>query len=135
MSNILTDKEYSDLLRLQASKEVQELDAIQECENLYPEMCAEFKKFQRAQYEMLCKKQLDYGPNNIALGTQLKTTDEKLASISGIIIRANDKLQRLINLVIINKRSPKNESIIDTFMDLAVYSTIALVVDSGKWGK
>lgn len=113
----------------------QKENAIEYCEQNYPKMCAEFKSIQQKQYELLCKKQMDYGPGNIAVGTQLKDDKEIMASLKAIIVRANDKMQRLVNLILINNREPSNESVEDTFMDLAVYSTIAMVVKNGKWGK
>ena len=39
-------------------------------ESEYPLMTDEFKRLQRIQYETFCRKQLDYGPGNIAVGTQ-----------------------------------------------------------------
>lgn len=114
---------------------VSEIDPVKYCELNYPEMCAEFKSIQKKQYELLCKKQMDYGPANIAMGTTLSNNNQIMASIKGIIVRANDKMQRLVNLILINNREPTNESVEDTFMDLAVYSTIAMVVRNGKWGK
>lgn len=114
---------------------VAEVDPVKYCELNYPEMCSEFKAIQKNQYELLCKKQMDYGPANIAMGTTLSNNNQIMASIKGIIVRANDKMQRLVNLILINNREPTNESVEDTFMDLAVYSTIAMVVRNGKWGK
>jgi hypothetical protein len=110
-------------------------DAVEWCESNYPEMCAEFKQWQEEQYKLLCRKQMDYGPLNISMGTQLRNDNEIKASLTGIIVRANDKMQRLVNLVIINGQSPQNESIEDTFMDLANYANIALTVKNGKWGR
>lgn len=134
-------KAYAELKKLQEEqytdrKVTTELDrAVYECEQVYPETCKEFIAIQHKQYQLFCKKNLDYGPGNIAVGTKLSNDNEILASLTGIIVRANDKLQRLVNLILINRREPKNESIEDTFMDLAVYSNIAMVVKNGKWGK
>lgn len=111
------------------------IDSVLYCEANFPETTSMFKNLQKEQYKLFCQKQMDYGPSNIALGTQLKNDKEILASIRGIIIRANDKMQRLINLVIINDREPENESVTDTFMDLSVYATIAMTVKNGMWGK
>jgi hypothetical protein len=44
---------------------------ILEMESKYPEMTKEFKKIMRDQYETFCKKMLDYGTDNIALGKDL----------------------------------------------------------------
>ena len=45
-------------------------------EKEWPEMTMEFKRLQREQYELFCRKQHDYGPGNISVGTQLQTDDE-----------------------------------------------------------
>ena len=51
-------------------------DVIKYMEETYPEMTSEFKQIQRDQYELFCKKQYDYGPQNIAVGTILKTKED-----------------------------------------------------------
>ena len=104
-------------------------------ERQYPEPAKEFKRLQNEQYELFCKKQMDYGPSNIAMGTSLETDEEKRLSKIGLIVRINDKIQRLINLVVRNNRSAQNEPTIDAFKDLACYGIIAQIVEAGKWGK
>jgi hypothetical protein len=42
---------------------VQPTSAIKQCEEKYPETTAEFKKILKEQYEIFCKKQLNYGPD------------------------------------------------------------------------
>ena len=109
-------------------------NAIEYIEEHYPETAKEFKKIQEEQYETFCKKQMDYGPSNIAMGTELKTDEEKRLSKIGLIVRINDKIQRLINLVVKNNREAQNEPIEDAFKDLSVYGIIAQIVKNGKWG-
>tara|TARA_Y100000310_G_C20251423_1_gene609279 strand:+ start:62 stop:487 length:426 start_codon:yes stop_codon:yes gene_type:complete len=111
------------------------LAPVEYCEKLYPEMMTEFKRLQKEDYETFCKKQMDYGPGNISLGTTLITEEEKKMSLTGLIIRMNDKVQRLLNLVIKTGRNPQNESITDAFGDLSVYGIISRVVSSSKWAK
>ena len=53
----------------------------------------------------------------------------------GLTVRINDKIQRLINLVVKNNRKAQNEPTIDAFKDLACYGIIAQIVKNGKWGK
>ena len=129
MSNIKereinTDEEYQ-----------QNMDAIEFIEAQYPETAYEFQRLQDEQYALFCRKQMDYGPSNIAMGTELKTNDEKRLSLVGLIVRINDKVQRLINLVVKNNREAQNEPTIDAFKDLACYGIIAQIVKNGKWGK
>ena len=104
-------------------------------ENQYPETAKEFRRIQKEQYELFCRKQMDYGPSNIAMGTDLRTDEEKRLSKIGLIVRINDKVQRLINLVVKNNREAQNEPTIDAFKDLACYGIIAQIVQNGKWGK
>ena len=110
-------------------------DIIKEIETLYPETCKEFKKLQAEQYETFCKKQYDYGQHNITLGMDLSDPDNRHLSITAIIIRINDKIQRLFNLVLRRKRKAQNEPIEDAFKDLSVYGIIAQIVTNEKWGK
>ena len=78
---------------------------------------------------------MDYGPSNIAMGTSLDTSDEKRLSLIGLIVRINDKVQRLLNLMVKNNRKAQNEPTVDAFKDLSVYGIIAQIVQNGKWGK
>ena len=109
--------------------------AIEYIEENYPETAKEFQRLQFEQYDLFCKKQMDYGPSNIAMGTSLETNEEKRLSLIGLIVRINDKVQRLINLVVKNNREAQNEPTIDAFKDLACYGIIAQIVKNGKWGK
>ena len=110
-------------------------NAITYIETTYPETAKEFQRLQDEQYALFCRKQMDYGPSNIAMGTSLETDEEKRLSKIGLIVRINDKIQRLINLVVKNNRAAQNEPTIDAFKDLACYGIIAQIVDAGKWGK
>ena len=111
------------------------VDAIKYIEETYPQTSKEFQRLQFEQWSLFCKKQMDYGPSNIAMGTSLDTDDEKRLSKIGLIVRINDKIQRLINLVVKNNRDAQNEPVMDAFKDLSVYGIIAQIVDNGKWGK
>lgn len=110
-------------------------DIVEEIEKQYPETCKEFKRLQAAQYEIFCKKQFDYGPGNVSLGMDLTDDDSRNFASTAIIIRINDKVQRLINLVVRRKTKPQNEPVEDAFKDLSVYGLIAQIVNNGKWGK
>ena len=110
-------------------------DAITYIEETYPETAKEFQRLQFEQWNLFCKKQMDYGPSNIAMGTSLDTDDEKRLSKIGLIVRINDKVQRLMNLVVKHNRNAQNEPVMDAFKDLSVYGIIAQIVDNGKWGK
>ena len=108
---------------------------VGQMEQEWPEMTNEFKRLQREQYELFCRKQHDYGPGNISVGTQLLTDDEIKLSLTGLWFRMNDKIQRLKQLVVLGKQDNIGESCEDTFQDLSVYGIIAQLVSSGKWAK
>ena len=66
--------------------------------------------------DLLISKQRDYGHGNILAFGEL-----------GVLVRANDKIERLKNLLI-KKQEPSNESVEDTWRDLANYAIIALML-------
>jgi hypothetical protein len=108
--------------------------AINDFEKLYPELAAEFQQIQKEQYELFAAKMMDYGLDNIALGSTLKDPDDINLSITGIWLRCNDKINRLKNIL---KRNGKNyvagEAAIDSFIDISNYGIIAQLVMRGKW--
>lgn len=105
-------------------------------EEKYPHMTEEFKRLQRVQYETFCRKQLDYGPGNISVGTQLQTEDEIKLSLTGLWFRMNDKIQRLKTLLMGDRDAfVKDEPIEDAYMDVSNYGIMATIVKHGKWGK
>mgnify|MGYP002655046174 CR=1 FL=1 len=84
----------------------------------------EAKPFYSETYQVLVKKQADYGPKNISQSPG--------GPLNGLRVRMHDKLSR-INHLIDNGATPENESLRDSFLDLANYSTIAMMVLDGKW--
>lgn len=103
-------------------------------EERHPEMMSEFKRIQREQYILFAQKQMAYGKGNIMLGGDIDIDDDRIAAMRGITIRLNDKMQRLLNLVLKGVANPlKNENISDTFTDMSIYGIIAMIVDRGKW--
>ena len=107
---------------------------IQDLESTYPELSKEFKKLQTEQYELFAGKMLDYGLGNIALGSTLEDEEDVHMSLTGVWLRCNDKINRLKNLL---KRRGKSyvedESMVDSFIDIANYGIIAMLVIRGKW--
>ena len=101
----------------------------------YPEMIKEFKKIQREQFDLFCKKQHDYGPGNISVGTQLATKDEINLSLTGLWFRMNDKIQRLKTLLLGGRKAAVEESMEDAYLDVSNYGIMAAIVARGKWGK
>ena len=113
----------------------EELDsAISYIMEKYPETSKTFQDIQFNQWQLFCKKQKDYGPKNISVGTNLETEEEVKLALTGLWFRMNDKMQRFQQIVI-NNQEPENESLTDTFMDLANYALIAQLVKEKVWGK
>lgn len=108
---------------------------IKQIEEQYPEMTKEFKRIMREQYETFCKKQSNYGPDNISLGRDLTKEDDVKLSQMGLFFRMNDKIQRIKQLVVLGAKDNVSESVTDTYQDLSVYAIIAQLVKNGKWGK
>ena len=110
------------------------LELIDAMESKYPQMTGEFKKLCIEQYLTFLRKQNDYGPANIAMNTRLETEQDIKLSLTGLTVRLNDKISRLVNLIL-RKNKAQNESIDDTFLDVSVYGMIARIVMRGKWAK
>ena len=74
---------------------------------------------------ILISKQLDYGPGNI--------NNAPGGAMNGVLVRMNDKMERLKNLIYHTEGEPLNESIDDSLIDIANYAVIAMMVRSGTW--
>jgi len=124
---------------------------IKTMEQMYPECTdALMNNFDDA-YNLWCRKQSDYGDGNIRLGLTLEdssspsTRANSLLAQLGIVIRMNDKIQRMINLhkkMLFNAQqgttidSPNvKESIEDTCIDIMNYANMLMVLRANKWGR
>ena len=109
---------------------------VQQMEEEWPQMTAEFRRLQREQYELFLHKQHDYGPGNISVGSQLQTEEEVKLSLTGLWFRMNDKIQRLKTLLMGDREAAVNgEPMEDAFLDVSNYGIMATIVKNGKWGK
>ena len=108
---------------------------VDQMEVEWPEMTKEFKRLQREQYELFCKKQHDYGPGNISVGTTLQTDEEIHLSLTGLWFRLNDKIQRLKTLLLSGRETAVGEPLEDAYLDVSNYGIMATIVKNGKWGK
>ncbi len=112
------------------------INAVEFCEMQYPETTAEFKKITEDQYELFCKKQMNYGAGNISQGiSPLDKPEDIKFSLTGLFFRMNDKISRMKQLVVNSVADEVGESLEDTYQDLSVYNVIAQIVSRGKWGK
>lgn len=83
----------------------------------------EFNDFydEDAAVAVLCKKQADYGPENISKFGR-----------DGILVRMHDKIARLENLTK-SGHSPNNESIKDNYLDVLGYAAVGALWESGDF--
>jgi hypothetical protein len=72
---------------------------------------------------VLISKQADYGPKAI--------NDAPGGPVMGVLVRAHDKLARLENLV--DVADPEHEAYRDSWLDLAGYAFIGLLLADGAW--
>jgi Nucleotide modification associated domain 1 len=70
-------------------------------------------------YKILVSKQKDYGPDNIRKSPG--------GPLNGLTVRLYDKLARLNNLLETGA-TPENESLRDTFLDIANYGVIGMMI-------
>lgn len=71
---------------------------------------------------LMDNKQKDYGSKNISgFGT------------FGVVVRMNDKFERLKNLFNNRRKRAINESILDSFRDISNYAIIAFMVETKRW--
>jgi len=110
------------------------IDVINDFESLHPELSKEFKKVQQEQYILFASKMLDYGIDNIALGSNLNNIEDTKFSLTGVWLRINDKINRLKNLLKRNGDSyVKDETMSDNFIDIGNYAIIAQLLIKNKW--
>lgn len=109
--------------------------AVEFCEKTYPQTTSEFKKILDEMYITFCKKQRNYGPGNISVGTSLQTEEDVKLALTGLFFRKNDKIQRIKQLVVLGQPDEVGEAIQDTYEDLSVYGVISQLVQRGKWAK
>lgn len=100
-----------------------------------PIQCQAFREVLGKMYRTHLSKNADYSPANILLTGEI-----------GLVTRLWDKTARLLNLTgfkfkhlmhegVFPPRKPNNESIDDTYQDMAVYAVIGQLLRKGKWGR
>ena len=101
----------------------------------YPETMDAFVKIQDTEFSLFASKQSDYGPGNIGMNGNLSL------SLLALGVRMNDKVQRILHILNIQRDSrknvweTKNEPLEDSFKDISVYGIIGQIVMDDKWGK
>jgi len=135
LEKVMSSREISDA---KSGKTAPNLNStpVEIFEHEYPELSKEFKTIQKEMYEMFARKHMDYGLNNITLGGDIvNNSDDKQFSLTGLCIRLTDKISRLKNLLINDRSFVEGEGMEDTFIDIANYGIIGLLVGRNKWKK
>lgn len=100
------------------------LDSILLLLNCKEPLSKEMLKIKLENLILFDNKQRDYGPRNISgFGTL------------GVIVRMNDKFERLKNLLGQKRRKPRNESFQDSLKDISNYADIGILLERGIWPK
>ena len=134
----MKDKFIEDLIESRKDFEVYQVEldhTVAQFEEEYPELSQEFKIIQDEMYRMFAAKHMDYGLQNISLGGDLTNENDKKFSLTGLAIRLTDKISRLRNLLTNGKNFVKGEGMEDTFIDIANYGIIGMLVGRDKWKK
>lgn len=74
--------------------------------------------------DLLLSKHEDYGSKNISQAPG--------GALNGLRVRLHDKMARINNLID-SGADPKHESLKDSFVDMANYALIAILVIEGIW--
>ena len=78
--------------------------------------------------ELLIHKQSAYGPHNIG------RPPHGIAPEVALVVRLNDKLQRLSTLLAASDGQPRgSESRLDSWLDVSGYGTIGTLLETGRW--
>ena len=100
-----------------------------------PNQAKGFREITDQMYQIHLDKNADYSPANVLGMGEM-----------GVVVRMWDKMTRLMNLLGFEidvkfvgynpskAKDPKNESIIDTYMDMSVYAIIGRLYREGRWG-
>lgn len=86
----------------------------------------EFRKILDQMWEMHCRKADDYGSDEDSLANVRGSVEYGIPSWMGAMLRANDKVHRIKRYA--KKGKLSNEGVEDSFLDLAAYAVLALVL-------
>lgn len=93
-----------------------------DCLDLKTKAGREFLRIALENTILMDRKQQDYGSKNISgFGT------------FGVIVRANDKFERLKHILTAGRKRAVNEAMTDSFRDISNYCIIALMLESKVW--
>ena len=78
--------------------------------------------------ELHARKNHDYAGGSDPLRNLRRCADAGIPPWKGVIVRLSDKFDRLITFAELEHYAVKNESVADTFLDMAVYALLGLIL-------
>ena len=110
---------------------------VKTIESGYPVMMERFSDITKEHYDLICRKQYDYGSSSRSLGDDLDNDEDRMFALTALVIRMNDKVNRLKNIIVKHRgeNAVADETYMDAFRDLSVYGVIAQLVAEKVWGK
>mgnify|MGYP003145543593 CR=1 FL=1 len=102
------------------------LDVTEHMMREYPTLMNSVKTHMNECFNLMAKKQMDYGMGNIGMN------GNKQLALLGVAIRLNDKIQRLLN-ILSKEQNANNESLVDTAQDITNYGAIFNTVLKDEW--
>jgi hypothetical protein len=110
-----------------------DLEELEFYEPSEPKLDTRFSEILRRMETLHYKKQSDYGVTNDPFANVRASNDFGIPGWVGCMVRANDKMKRLQKFA--QGENLVNESVEDSFLDLAVYSIIGLILFEEHNGK
>ena len=85
-----------------------------------------YKKLLEDMWDLHCRKTADYGSDGDYLANLRASESFGILAWVGVMVRGNDKMHRIQEFA--KKGVLENESVVDSLMDLAAYSLLALIL-------
>ena len=113
------------------------MDKIKKVKEDLPITCESFESLTAQMIAVFLSKQAMYGPDNISLGGDMSDEKDRKLALLGIWFRMNDKIQRMQNILKkdFSDDEVEFEPLEDSYLDLANYAIISLLVKREIWGK
>jgi hypothetical protein len=113
------------------------MDKIKKVKEDLPITVENFEKVTNTLFSIFLAKQAMYGPDNISLGGDMTDEKDRKMALLGVWFRMNDKIQRIQNILKkdFNDDEVEFEPLEDSYIDLANYAIISLLVKREIWGK
>lgn len=100
-----------------------------------PEQAKGFREIVGRMYRLHLDKNADYSPANITLTDEIGVATRIWDKVARLLSLTGFKFQALLYEGFEAPKNPQNEPIVDTYLDLANYGVIGLLLHTKRWGK